>query len=492
MGKNRRNYNNAHEALNFFAQFDTGILKLKLNEDGTGMILLIDMDDLLINMSDIQQEMIDQYEFKNGVRFKTNVIKMLEQQIRNCEYLLNEVEKECEAAKRDNRAPNLARFPIFKNYVFNPKSIIRYDEPVAIVKRYLKDAKTLYGQYFEERDTFLEIDNLPKGQKLKFNLKKEHSTIEKCRKLIMKDKVAFEEINKFCLNEGKRKINEAKQKGDLVNPEFGKLISMDNNDVLKKNELNIKNTEEVAKYKEHALYEKPLELLENCVNEQDHIWDIVSNEAVFTMASEEVVDFKKIYDIMSDRVNGDAVEFVKALIESGYFVGAFIDTHYNGYREGYYKIELAKQLLPEVNGIICQMFHDHKHNGKKRIRSSKVGGAIKQLRKYYGAKLIDALRILLVDDSTPNMKDCNEKGALGVQFKPFTDSEIINEKNEETGDGKYFRITKFCKEAFVMTCMMIQGRMEQLYNDGCDKYEYNGKIYKKQMEVTLSDNRFVA
>ena len=488
----RKQKNAAHQSLNFFTPFETGVLKLQPNEDGTGMILLIDMDDLLINMADVQQEMIDNYEFKNGVRFKTNVIKMLEQQIRNCEYLVAEIEKECEAAKSEGRAPRLNGFPTFGNYVYDPKNPMRYKDPVEKIKRYLKDAKTLYDQYFEERDTFLEIDNLPKGKKLKFNLKKEHKTIEKCRKLIMADKTAFEEINEFCLGEVKHKIDDAKQKGDLTNPEYGKLISMDSNDVLKKNELNLKNAEEVFSYKEHVLYEKPLELLENCVREQDHIWDIITNEAVFSMASEEVIDFKKIYDIMSDRVNGDAVEFIKALIGSGLFVGAFIDTHYNGYREGYYKIELAKQLLPEANGIVCQMFHDYRHNAKKRTRSSKVGGAIKQLTRYFGHKLINAKRIVLTDDSTPNMIDCVAKGGLGVQFKPFTDSEIINEKSEETGDGSYLRITKFGKESFVMTCMMILEKMKQLYYDGCDVYEHNGKVYNKQIEVTLDSKHFAA
>ena len=268
---------------NYVKLYNNGKKKIGVMENGSGLILLIDIDDLIINMSDLQQEMIDKHEFANGVRFKTKTIKMLEQQVRNCRYVYSKIEEECKKAELENRAPDINGFPTFNNYKFNPKDPERYKAPIAKAKKYLRDAISLYNQFFEERDTFLEIDNLKKGEKNKYNLKREHRTIERSRRRILENEEAFKKINMYCLAEVERISRDAKGKfvdGKPVVPDYGELIRMDNNDVLKKGDLNLENAQEIEQYKEYVLYEKPEKLLQNCVEEQGTIWDIVTNEAV--------------------------------------------------------------------------------------------------------------------------------------------------------------------------------------------------------------------
>ena len=469
---------------NYIRLFETGMLKIGTKPEGKGLALLIDMDDLWVNMADKQQEMIDKHEFANGVRFKTKTIKMLEQQVRNCRYIYSKIKSECEKAEAENRTPDIAGFPTFNKYKFNPRDPERYKRPIEIAHKYLRDATALYNQFFEERDTFLEIDNLHKGEKIKFDLKREHRTIEKYRRLILADKLAFSEINEYCLGEVRRISREAKGKyvdGKPVVPDYGELIRMDSNDVLKKGDLNIENSREVEKYKEYVLYEKPEKLLQNCVDEQDSIMDIVTNEAVYSMACEEVIDFKAIYSI--ENINGDAVRFARSLIESGLFALSFIATHGTGGREAESKDDLGVITLPEADGIIYQMFHKYKHNGKKRLRDSKVDfsmTAIMSLAPILGEEFVSKLVALLLDDSTDNIVDAVKKGALGIQYKPVTDAEIIKgfdemiaEMNEVKDKNlkealQYLRITKFNegsfinKEVFSLVCFMILERVRQM------------------------------
>lgn len=470
--------------------FEMGKRKLgDTGKNGTGFNLCVDIDDLFMEkMADMQQDMIDKCNFTNGVRFKTNTINMLEQQVRNCKYLVAEIEKECKLAEIEGRAPNINGFPSFNNYRFNKKDPNRYKSPIEDAKKILRDAIALYGQFFEERDTLLEIIN---DNKEKYNLKKEKRVIEKYRRLIMKNEATFAEINEFCLGEVKRKIEDAKiqnkKSGELVVPDFGELINTSANDVLKTGELNLESAKEIEAYKQQILYEKPIEILQNCVREQNSIWDIVSNEAVYSMTSEEakdVIDFDNIYQPI--HVNLNAVRYIRALISSGIFEHVVLHSHYTGRREGMPKEVLSEILFPEADGIILQYFHKRKHkNGKKRLRDSKYDCALEVLRSIYGKDAIDSEKLALLDDSKANIVDFVKKGGIGFYYCARTDSEIIKGANDNSVEivdlsenQQYLRIVDFSdgnshvnKEAFIMAGLAINERNIQL-----EALKGNGKV----------------
>lgn len=460
----------------FFIPFEK--FKLRFDQsDGKGIVLLIDMDDFLINMADKQQETLDRHVFKNGVRFKTKTIKMLEQLRHNSRYLIREVEKECERAKKTNSVPDLSSFPTFNNYIFDINDPNRYENVIKHVQNYYDVADKLYNQFFEERDVCLEIDNLPKGQKIDFDLEKEHKQIEYCKSLIDENKEAFKAISEFCLVEGKRLSIEAQSKNvanELNQPDYGPLVSMNSNDVLKKGDLQLTDAAKLTKYKEHVLYEKPIELLQNCAENIDDLDDIVTNEAVFSMESEEVIKFDEIYNI--EHANFEAVNFINELLKwapvAGVpILGVFIDTHYTGGREGDSKIRLAKQLFPDIDGMFIQFFHKFKHNVIRRGRSSKVEYVLEVCDEVYGKDIITAEMLHLSDDSSENTKDCNNNGGLTTHYKPQTDSEIINGKIEgslvnynEDYDTTYFRMTKFDTHALITTLYMLYERYRKINN----------------------------
>lgn len=463
----------------FFIPFDNFKLRFEQSDDGKGIVLLIDMDDFLINMADKQQAILDKHEFKNGVRFKTRTIKMLEQLRHNCKYLISLVEKECNRAKETNSIPDLSRFPTFSNYKFDINDPNRYENVIKHAQHFYDVADVLYNQFFEERDVCLEIDNLPKGGKIEFDLAKEHEQIEMCKRLIAENKASFRAISEFCLAEGTCLSNDARAKnanGELNRPDYGALVSMNSNDVLKKGDLELTDRAKLDRYKEHVLYEKPLELLQNCVDNLDDLDDIVTNEAVFSMESEAVIDFDEIYNI--ENVNFEAVNFMKDLIRwapvAGITIlGIFIATHYTGTREGEAKLRLARQIFPEIDGILLQFFHQYKHNVGRRGRWSKMDYALEVFNEMYGEGVITADMIHLSDDSSDNTNDCGKKHGISTNYKPQTDSEIINGKVEgslvnynEDYDTAYFRMTEFNKYSMVATLYMMYERYQKIKNKG--------------------------
>lgn len=399
---------------------------MRVYENDNKLYLLVDIDDFLVRSSDKLQETLDE-----KTNFKTETLKVLEQINRNCRYLVNEVKKECNLAKEEGRLPNINRFLIFNNFAVN-KSMGNevYTKPVEMANYYLQVANSLLNQFLEERDTFLEIDNMPKGEIKKFNYEKEMKVMVDYFNLLHTNEDALNKINKFCYNEAKKLIKEALNKNttDEINiPNYGELVSMDTNDIIKKNSIVSKNS---ASYRKSVLYLKPLHDIAHCVTNFHLVYDIISNFDVFYTPSEEIVDYSSIHSLRN--VNWEAVSVVESLIHSGMFAGVYLSTHHNGDREEKAKQILMKQILPEADGFIGQRFHDTEHDGLRRGRSSKIDTAVIEL----GVK---AYQLLLFDDSKANCKDCKEKGGTEILYKPITDSEIINNIIEETG---FNRITE--------------------------------------------------
>ena len=382
------------------------------------LFLLVDIDDFIVHSSDQLQKIVDKQ-----TNFKTEVLEMLEQLNRNCRYFVEEVTKECEEAKELGIKPDLSHLEIFDNLKYGPDDDI-YSVPIECAKYYADVANLLLNQFLEERDTFLETDNMRKGSKRIFNYEKEMQTTIKYSALIHNNMGAFHKINEFCYEQAKSLIHEAKSRntdGSLTVPVYGSLVRMDTNDIIKKGHLSNLSG---RGYKEYVLYQKPLENLANCLRLENRLHDIVTNAKVFTEPSKEIVDYERIHSL--DNVNWDAVALVRNLIRSGRFAGVYFSTHHNGGREEFAKIRLMRRILPEVNGFIGQRFHDSEHDAERRLRSSKIDRAM----EYLG---ILASQIVLLDDSKENCRDCNSKGGIAILYRPETDSEKINNRIEETG-----------------------------------------------------------
>ena len=102
---------------------------------------------------------------------------------------------------------------------------------------------------------------MPKGTRKYFNYEKEMAVILELSELIDKNRDAFHRINVFCLNRLEKLIEVARKNKTI--PNYGALISLDSNDIIKNTSID----EEVAI--EYILYEKPLELLRNCIKNEN-------------------------------------------------------------------------------------------------------------------------------------------------------------------------------------------------------------------------------
>ncbi len=392
------------------------------NENKNELYLLVDIDDLLVRSSDKLQATLNE-----KTNFKTDVLRMLEQLNRNCRYFLMQVKKECETAKSEGRKPYLHKFPVFDNWELSDNNEC-YVKPVFACEYYLEIASRLLEQFLEERDCFLEIDNMTCGEIKTFDYQKEMQSIVDYANIIANNKDAFHQINVYCLREITGIINKAKEKNTINSlsvPEYGALVSMDTNDIIKGNSINSKDS------KEYLLYQKPIADILNTINLENNLYDIIANGKVFVTPSEEIVDYNDIHS--SKNVNWDAVMLVEKLINAKIFKGVYFSTHHNGSREEQAKIKLMQQILPLANGFIGQRFHDTEHNAVRRGRSSKIDKACEYL-------MISPEQIVLLDDSKANCGDCNKKGGTEILYKPTTDSELIKGKLEDTG---YNRILDF-------------------------------------------------
>ena len=400
---------------------------MKDMENGKMLYLLVDIDDLLVRSSDKLQEVLNE-----KTNFKTSTLKMLEQLNRNCKYVYREVKEECLRAQKLGTVPDLSRFNLFDNNYSSLNEM--YTMPVLAIEYYLKLANSLLNQFLEERDSFLENDNLPKGEIKNFNYQKELEIAIRYSSYISKNYDAFTKINKYCLEKSKILIDEARSQNignKKIVPKYHELVSMDTNDILKKNSIN----QDDDFYKENILYFKPLYDISNAVLLQNSLYDIVGNVRIFNTKSREIVNYSEIHSLAN--VNWDAVKLVNDLIHSGMFKGVYFSTHHNGDREEKAKIELMKEIIPEANGFIGQRFHSVEHTGERRGRSSKIDTASDVLQ-------IPKSCFVLLDDSKANCGDCNEKGGLEILYKPRTDSEIIKGCLEDTG---YNRILTFDYES---------------------------------------------
>ena len=390
-----------------------------INKKGR-LILLVDIDDLIVRSSDKLQDVLN-----NETNFKTSTLRMLEQLNRNCRYFYNQVEKECSLARIEGRKPRLDMFP---NITFNGISI--YNEPINVSKIYLEKASDFLNQFLEERDTFLEIDNLKKGAIKQFNYRKEFDRLSYFTELYYVTKNGFHMINEYALSEARRISMEAKN-NDMF-PNYGALVSMDSNDIIKTNSIR-----ETEMYKEKILFEKPINDIEETILLERCLYDIISNGKVFITPSREIVDYSKIHTVAN--VNKEAAKLIKKIIYSGMVDGVFFSTHHNGDREEKAKISLMHEILSETSGFIGQRFHDVEHNVVRRGRSSKANQALVYLEKLLGFEIIPE-QLILIDDSKANCQDIKERKGTEILYKPRNDSEIINGKLEEMG---YNRILTF-------------------------------------------------
>lgn len=404
--------------------------------------LLMDIDDVLVySAGKIQGYVENDQDFK----FQSDTLKMLEQLCRNCSYLTSEVEQECLVAKIENRQPYLERFPVFENYELNKMNKDEwYTQPIIDAKRYQDIAKSFLNQFLEERDTGLEIDNLPKGSIIPFNYRKEKDHLIKLSHQIKKYLPIFHKINVYCLEEVNRLINEAKSNSGngLIIPSYGKLVSMDTNDIIKHG-----RNKDVVIDKEKIVYDNPRKQVHQTLNLEGKLFDLVSNGKVYFTRSREMVDYNNIYVL--DNVNWDAVAFFQDLIHSGIFGDYWTLSHYNGAREGLPKQKLTKELFPGSKGCMLVRFHDKEHNVDRRDRSNKFITWSERTGS-------DPMFGILGDDSVANCRHCKESDGTEMLCKPMTDSEIINGKIEDTGfnriiDYKQNNAYQYIAEAYVKT-----------------------------------------
>ncbi len=390
-----------------------------INREGK-LILLVDIDDLLVRSSDKLQSVLN-----NETNFKTSTLRMLEQLNRNCRYFYNRVERECNIARIEGRNPRLDMFPDL-----TLEGISFSSAPLIVARMYLKKAEEFLNQFLEERDSFLEIDNLKSGEIKKFNYPQEFDKLAYFSDLYFNTKNGFHKINEYCLMEAKCISKKAKE-NDFF-PNYGALVSMDSNDIIKTN--SIKETE---MYKEKVLFEKPINDILETIHLEKSLYDIITNGKVFITPSREIVNYRDIHKV--DNVNIEAVKLIKKIIYSGMVSGVYFSTHHNGNREEQAKIDLMNEILPNATGFIGQRFHDVEHNVERRGRSSKAAYAIKYLEMLLGIKIIPE-QLILLDDSKANCKDIKSKKGIEILYKPRNDSEIINGKLEEMD---YNRILTF-------------------------------------------------
>ena len=395
------------------------------------MYLFIDIDDLLVRSSPLIQK---QVEAKTN--FKTSTLKMLEQLKRNCQYLVDQVTLECKIKKEQKKLPDFSTFPILKDYFQKQKissfddintynEIIVYEEPINIVKYYLQVANKLFEQFLETRDMFLEVDNLPFGESKKYSVVDEVANLNYFIQLIYNNKYDLRDISEYALKEVKKISSLAKEaRSSYPNylPEYGSLVKMDTNDVIK-NKSSESEKEEGTNY---LLLEKPVETLEGCFKNIDSMTDIIGNysEIIFHKSKEDI-NYASIYKM--ENTNSDAIEAIKNLLNTGWFSKAFTLSHHNGGREEKCKRKITKEIFSDIQmGVefIGQFFHQFKHNVLRRGRSSKIDNAM----HLCGLK---PHQMVLIDDSVDNCMDWYKKGGIAILYKPMTDAEKMTSTIQE-------------------------------------------------------------
>lgn len=384
-------------------------------------ILFCDIDDVLINSSTYIQNYVD-----NNTIFKTDVLKIIEQLKRNCQYYADMVFEECKTAFRDRRIPDLNKFPNMnvdlKNIDFNSldedMADKLYVKPVENAREYLRIADLILNEFLEERDMFLELDNLPLNQGKNYDYKLEKQNIERFKETIRKNYADIQNINRFCLNKACEISLNAKKNGTF--PNYGALVKMDNNDIIRTNTVN--------KDSDYYLFEKPCIDVEKCLK-YSIIDYALKNFDINEEVSKEIVDYNYIYT--TDHANYEAVLAIKKELLSGRIDRLCFITHHNGVREEEAKKAFIKKLFPHAD-FLGLRFHSEEHYLKRRYRSSKYDKAT----IFYAT---DPSNMILLDDSKDNCNDWYKKGGQVIIYRKITDAE----KTSTIEDFGYPRITDF-------------------------------------------------
>lgn len=371
-------------------------------------ILFCDIDDVIIESA----PRIQKYVEANTV-FTTEILRALEQFKRNCQYYYDCLIEEYQNAEREGRIPNLSRFPnlsIYDNNILSKeggKGYYRY--PIDGAINYLDIATRLLDEYLEERDMFLELDNMPYGCHKNYDFEREKMTLNAFKLSLYNNFEALEQINKFCLHEVKRISEEAKAKGEY--PQYKALVQMDSNDIIRTNE----NMDDWN----YRFYEKPCSDVEKCFKK--HVIEYaIKNFERKDNYSKEIVDYDSIY--IPENVNKDAIAALKKLMLSGKIDRLCFITHHNGIREENAKKRLIAMFFPEAD-FLGMRFHSEEHNLNRRFRSSKYENA----EKVYDMKNND---VILLDDSKDNCNNWYTNGGQVIIYRKITDAEKIGHKVE--------------------------------------------------------------
>ncbi len=382
---------------------------------GKGNILFCDIDDVIIDSSTPIQSYVNKYTI-----FETNVLKAIEQFRRNCQYYYDCVEEEYKKAEAEGRTPNVQRFPnlhIYDNSIFSKENGKFYYYPLYSARYYLEIADRLLDEFLEERDMFLELDNLPLNGKKIYDFKAEEEYLNTFKKTLRDNYYSLDEINQFCLREVQRIGSEAMETHTF--PDYKALVKMDTNDIIRTND-------KMDGYKERY-FDRPREDVENCIK-ADVIEYAIQNFDRREHFSRGIVDYDAIY--VPEKVNKDAVTVIQRLMTSDMIDKLCFITHHNGLREENAKRRLIKTLFPDAE-FLGMRFHSEEHNIKRRGRSSKFDRA--------KTDDIDAEKMILLDDSKDNCNDWYKKGGKVIIYRRITDAERISKL--ETFD--YPRITDF-------------------------------------------------
>lgn len=385
--------------------------------------LFVDIDDVLVSSSPLIQKQVNEKTI-----FKTSVLRNIEQLKRNCEYFVKEIEKECNVAFDEKRLPDFKRFPkeLFEvdvnNFNFDLCSQEELNKiylyPIGNAMYYLKVADLILNQFLEERDMFLENDNLPYGVSKNYNYPEEEKNIEMFKQMIVNNYKALTLVNEFCVNEVKNISINARNNG--VVPDYGALVKMDSNDIIRTNDSN-------NDY-EYYVYEKPIIDVQNCIN-GDVLGYALNNFDILKTPSKELINYDSIYQI--ENVNLKAVLMIKKVLLSESIKSMYIISHHNGDREFNAKNKLMQELFPGVE-VIGLRFHDSEHNIKRRYRSSKFAAARRVCN-------LDAKYMILLDDSKDNCKDWVSNDGKVILYRKVTDAE----RTSKIENSEYPRITDF-------------------------------------------------
>ena len=387
---------------------------MKINEL---MRLFIDIDDVLAFSATPLQEQVNAKTV-----FKTNILKAIEQLRRNCVYYYDEIKKECQRAYEEKRLPDSSRFPLglLNNGRYNESNFsfdkltseeitVIYANPIKSAMYYCNIAELIYEEFLEERDMFLERDNLPFGErKVNPKEKEDRERIRQFKELISNNQKALDMINDFCLREVTMISREAESRHEK--PNYRNLVRMDSNDIIRTNE---------GVSKEDLVYKKPITDVKNCRDSDLFNYVLRNLGNYFDATSHEEIDYSEVYSLKN--VNIMALEGFKNAIQVLGIKQVYLLTHHNGDREFAAKCHLMGEILPGVK-VLGLRFHSEEHTMYRRGRSSKYeNGAVKN---GYGSE--NPVLDVLGDDSMDNYNDWEKHGASPFLIRPLTDAEKIN------------------------------------------------------------------